>query len=583
MPSSHRAGRRGWQALTAAIRLQRQWLLLSCLFGGGVHALLSYGLAPAGDAVHLLAMAAFWTLMLAVPWRRGYVLISNLGLLVALARIIEVNVQTGGINSPGMVWMTVLAVLALLLLGRRWALCWMAIVLGVSLVLFQGVAQGWVDGTVDQGTVTVVWAWADKVTVLLSLMWVVIFYDRMHQRRMRELERRNARLQATHKALRQTQAHKDAFMASVGHELRTPMNAILGLNNVLLQELADQPEDLKMARHIRDCTEQLLRLVNDVLDFSRLEAARLQLNERPLWIQQWLPGVLAPYEARAREKSLDFALQCQGLPQAPVLLDGQRLAQVLGNLLDNALKFTDRGGLRVRVHALGERLRVEVEDTGRGIAQEHQEQVFQRFEHADLQTRRAYGGTGLGLAICKSLLQLQGGEIGVSSQPGQGSTFWFELPLRLAPDGASLAQRPTGSPAAHAGLRCLVVDDNAVNRRVAELVLVRCWPDAVVRCAASGQEALESLEQAPADVVFMDMVMPGMDGLETTRRLRRHPQAALARLPVVGLSAHTGEAERERCLQAGMDAVLPKPLQAQQLQETVEQLLAAGPTSSREI
>jgi len=367
------------------------------------------------------------------------------------------------------------------------------------------------------------------------------------------------------------QSHKDEFIASVGHELRTPMNAILGLNGVLQTELANQAEDLQIARHIRDSTQQLLRLVNDILDFSQLEAGQLNLLEAPLHLAQTLRNVLVVFEARAAEKSLQlYSTLAPELPEW-VSLDVQRLQQILENLLDNALKFTPSGSVRLGLREHQGRLRFEVEDTGRGIAQERQQQVFNRFEHADQQTKRAYGGTGLGLAICERLVSLQGGQIGVCSDLGRGALFWFELPLQPAAPPRPAAQQPA-VPTQVQPLSILLVDDNAVNLMVAQLVLEKCWPDARVTHATSGEAALAQLDTQRFDLVLMDVVMPGLDGLETTRRLRRHAQAEVARTPVLGLTASTLVHERERCLHAGMNNVLAKPIDARSVQDMVERL-----------
>ena len=561
----------------ASIDTHRHWLLLSCLLGAAGNSVLFYLLDPPGyDAMaNLLASVVFVLLALAVPCHRAYTLISNLGLLTATALMTYITSQTGGINSPAMVWMTILAVPALLLLGRRWALAWIVLIVLLILAQFVAVMLGWISGEVDQSRQTIAWALLDKVLVIVSLMLVVNFYERMHQRQMREVEQGNAQLEATQKALLLAQSHKDEFVASVGHELRTPMNAILGLNGVLQAELADQPENLEMAEHIRQSTDQLLRLVNDILDFSQLEAGRLTLLAQPLALAQALPDWLAPYATRAREKSLELRWQLS--PEVPqwVLVDAVRLRQILVNLLDNAIKFTHQGGIELRVTARPEGLRFEVEDSGRGIAPERQQQIFNRFEHADVQTKRAYGGTGLGLAICERLVTLQRGRIGVrSSGLQQGALFWFELPLQAteAPQARDAAVED-GDGARP--LRFLLVDDNTVNLMVARLVVHKGWPEASVSTAQGGAQALALLDAQTFDVVLMDMVMPEMDGLETTRRLRQHANAQVARMPVIGLTANTSAREREQCLHAGMNEVLAKPIELAALTEAMDRLSRA--------
>jgi signal transduction histidine kinase/CheY-like chemotaxis protein len=565
-----------WTRLThhyGADELQRRLLLLFCLLGAGANSLFFYAIRPLGyePLANLWAAMVFFTSALLVPVRCAYTVLSNLALITALVLMAYVTVHTGGINSPAMVWMTIIAVMALLLLGRRWALFWLLMVQLVFALEFLAVSWGWIDGLVVQTPKSLVWSLLDKVLVITSLALVVTFYDRMHLRRMEEVQQRNDELERTQRALKRAQSHKDEFIASVGHELRTPMNAILGLNGVLLSELAEQPENVQIAQHIGDSTRQLLRLVNDILDFSQLQAGQLSLMEKPLHLDKTLRRLMTELEARAAEKSLQ--LHCTVAPDLPdwVLLDGQRLEQILNNLLDNALKFTARGSVSLSAHAMSNRIVFEVEDTGCGIAQEHQQQVFKRFEHADMQTKSTYGGTGLGLAICERLVSLQGGRIGVRSQPEQGALFWFDLPLQPATSPEVVRTRPPSQ--VPSSLRILLVDDNLVNLMVAQLVLKKCWPDAHITQASSGQAALDCLDEQTFDLVLMDMVMPELNGLETTRRLRQHTREEVAKMLVVGLTASTLMQERDRCLQSGMDEVLAKPIDASAVKDVITRLL----------
>lgn len=571
------ASRGPWAYLNgigASIQSHRHWLLLCCLLGAGGNSLLFYFVYQPGydHVANLIAAGIFFGLVLFVPLHGAYTLLSNLALLTAVSLMTYVTACTGGINSPAMVWMTILAVPALLLLGRRWALGWVGVIVVVIVLQYIAVMQGWISGEVNQSPDTILWALLDKVLVIVSLMLAVNFYEHMHQKQMRAVEQGNADLEATQKALIQAQSHKDEFIASVGHELRTPMNAILGLNGVLQTELADQPENVEIAEHIRESTEQLLRLVNDILDFSQLEAGQLKLLEQPVQLAEMLHHMIEPYAQRARAKSLQLHWSIDPWLPAWVMADAQRLRQVLSNLLDNAVKFTSQGQIQVRVKPSEGHIRFEVEDTGRGIAPERQQQVFNRFEHADIQTNRAYGGTGLGLAICERLVSLQNGRIGVHSASGQGALFWFELPLRPAV-APQVAQAPVTHGESTQPLRFLLVDDNAVNLMVARLVLLKCWPGALVSSASGGEEALALLEQEAFDVVLMDMVMPDLDGLETTQRLRRHARPEVANLPVIGLTANTNARDRERCLHAGMNDVLAKPMDTQAVKAMVQSLV----------
>ena len=560
--------------LKAVTGSQRQWLLLCCFLGAIGNTLLFYFVPLPGydHAANFVAIACFLALALLVPIPGLYLLLSNLGLIAVIALVAFTTTCTGGINSPVRVWMTIMPVAALALLGRRWAMWWAGIVMLTIFLQFLAVTQGWISGEVNQSAQTIVRALLDKVLVILTLMLVVHSYERLRRRQLLKVERSNAELEAAHQALLQAQSHKDEFLASVGHELRTPMNAILGLNGVLQSELRDQPENVDIAEHIRLSTEQLLNLINEILDFSQLEAGRLTLMEKPLDLAHCLRRLLQPFSLRAQEKKLQLHLDID--PQLPawVRADEQRLQQVVSNLLDNAIKFTSEGQIHLRVAALPERIRFEVQDTGRGIPVERQQQVFNRFEHADVQTKLDFGGAGLGLAICERLVSLQNGHIGVQSIEGRGAIFWFELPLE-AVHPPVLAPLATPAQRAPLALRFLLVDDNAVNIMVAQLMLSKCWPDARIVTAQSGEQALQVLGTESFDVVLMDMIMPGMDGMQTTRFMRTHSQAELSQVIVIGLTANTNALDRERCMQSGMNAVLTKPIDIQRVKETVEVLL----------
>jgi signal transduction histidine kinase len=268
------------------------------------------------------------------------------------------------------------------------------------------------------------WTVANKFFVLSLAMFVVFVTERMHRSQVANMDQSNAELEQTHQALIRAQAHKDEFIASVGHELRTPMNAILGLNGILRNELASRAEDAEVVDLIRRSTEQLLQVVNDILDFSQLQAGRLALREDEFSLRETMSAVLATFQAKAQAKGVELHLEAAAVHNMWVKGDKQRLAQVLNNLLDNALKFTAVGSIHVRAQAVGGGVLFEVQDTGIGIAPDRQKQIFNGFEHADVQTNRQYGGTGLGLSICERLVTLQGGTIGV----GRAHAFGFSCP-----------------------------------------------------------------------------------------------------------------------------------------------------------
>ena len=490
---------------------------------------------------------------------------------VSALLVLYIATQSGGINSTALVWLTVLAVPVLLLLGPPATLVWIGLQLLSLLGLWQAAVHGLLNPVTHMSAQAIPWALMNHVLTLVSLMLAVYVYDHLHQQQQRGVDRRNAELRGIHEALMQAQAHKDEFVAAVGHELRTPMNAILGFNGVLRQELADRPEQVEVVDHIRRSTSHLLQVVNDILDFSQLQAGHLQLHLGNVDLPALLRETVARHEERAREKGLQLHWHAEIPAALHVRADRQRLQQVLNNLLDNAIKFTAQGGVELRGRWADERLRFEVQDTGRGIAPDRQVHIFRRFEHADVQTNRAYGGTGLGLTLCERLVHLQGGEIGVHSQPGQGALFWFEVPLAVVQPASPAVQTevlPEQEP-----LQILLVDDNAVNLMVAQLQLRKLWPAANITCADNGPQALRLLDAQTFDLALVDMVMPGMDGMQLTRQVRTQFAQITARMPIIALTANTHPAERERCLAAGMDAVLHKPIDNVELVRVVSALV----------
>jgi signal transduction histidine kinase/ActR/RegA family two-component response regulator len=492
-----------------------------------------------------------------------------------VAYVAYLAAMTGGINSPVLVWMTAAVLPAILLLDRVAAFAWVGVVLAVNYLLLLISQQGLVNSDINMANGVMAWTVANKLFVLGLAMFVVFVTERMHRSQVAKMDQSNAELEQTHQALLRAQAHKDEFIASVGHELRTPMNAILGLNGILRTELAARDEDAQVVDHIRRSTEQLLQVVNDILDFSQLQAGRLTLREDEFSLREAMASILSTFEAKAHAKSLALHLDTAAVHSMWVKGDQQRLIQVLKNLLDNAFKFTASGSIHVRAQAVGGGVLFEVQDTGIGIAPDRQKQIFHGFEHADVQTNRQYGGTGLGLSICERLVSLQGGTIGVSSVQGQGARFWFQLPMRSvavqeAKAAAEMARMLIDKP-----LRILLVDDNAVNLLVARMMLKKCFPKASIVEASSGPIALEKLHTQAFDLVLMDMVMPDMDGMQVTQTLRQTFAPPVCNIPVLALTASANPVDQDRCLASGMNDVLHKPLDEQQLITKISGALAA--------
>lgn len=360
---------------------------------------------------------------------------------------------------------------------------------------------------------------------------------------------------------------KSEFLANISHELRTPMSGLIGLMNLVLDGplAAEQKEQLETAQ---GCAEAMMTLLNDLLDLSKIEAGRMELEEIPFDIRQLATDCANTHAAKAREKGLQLGcVVAKGMP--PELVgDPLRIRQILHNLLSNAVKFTSKGEVRAfidmpAVLKVGYKpltLRMVVSDTGVGIAPERQQAIFSEYTQADASVSRCYGGTGLGLAITLRLVELHGGEIRLESEPGRGCRFTVELPVRPAPErvirDAAQTAVSDALPGERVAGRVLLVEDNVINQKIVTTLLSRRGIRADV--AASGEQALQLLDESDYRLVLMDVQMPGMDGLETTRRLRADER--FGNLPVIAMTAHAMSGDRERCLEAGMTDYLTKPV-----------------------
>jgi signal transduction histidine kinase/CheY-like chemotaxis protein len=500
-----------------------------------------------------------------------------------------VSLDTGLVHAT-MMWGAVLTLIGMFLLGAAGGVI-VCVVCIVNIVLLSLAGRAGLLPSPPRPMLGS--AWLDDLlltpalVILTALMaWV---YETARQRDLAARDRARADLVQAMEAAQAANQAKSEFLANMSHEIRTPMNGVLGMLGMLLDRELGETER-EYAATAQRSARALLDVINDILDLSRVEAGRLALEPVPFDLRAVIEDVVAQAAVQARDKDLELLVRYPSEVPSRFVGDDGRIRQILVNLVGNAVKFTSRGHVAVDVARVGEgdgvvTLELAVADTGVGIPAAAQQIIFEKFQQADGSTTRLYGGSGLGLAIVRELVGLMGGRVGVDSEPGKGSRFWFTLaltrdqhesapvvaeaalPAAAAPDAARDSEPAIAAAAAARSGRVLVVEDNVVNQKVAMYLLEDLgWR---VDVAGNGREALRLIDEIPYDLVFMDVQMPEMDGLQATAAIRAGESAQGRRLPIVAMTAHAMRGDLERCLAAGMDGYVSKPVSKQDLAQVL--------------
>jgi len=507
------------------------------------------------STVHGFNCLIFSVFQLLLMWysRRSittYIVTRNL-LLISLFLIFTSNLVLSNNESMRLLWFAILLIVAQGLGGAKVR----NIVAGATAILFAVYLM--------QPYIAVNLAVTDTVSSLFLLALVVIlfdYYDNTIQKIMSQME--TAKSDALQMA-----GVKSRFLSSMSHEIRTPLNGIIGFTEMLLRDESD-PRKLERLNYIRSSGSVLSRIIGNVLDLSKIDDGKMMIERRCFELRKELDAI-AIFAVTAQEKGVIFTIDIKPETPCHIVGDSLRLNQVLGNLVNNAIKFTPSGGkveLNIAVSQKWDRLGFEVVDTGVGIAEEKQSLIFAPFTQLDESVVRQFGGTGLGLSISQRLVQLMGGELKLASQEGEGSRFFFELPLEECRDENLLQAATRPSPGGRQGLKILVADDDLINQMLMRDVLQRMGHEVTV--VSDGMEALSAYSIGHHDLILMDISMPVMDGLEATKQLR----SSGVRIPIIALTANIFKEDVERYLASGMTHCVSKPIDMAQLEHLIHSI-----------
>jgi len=482
--------------------------------------------------------------------------------------------QTGGIYSPQLTWSLVWPLVPFFVISRRAGYFWLLVALCFQVLIgfLTGDTRGFerIEFTNENSFISLF----TYVVLAVFLGGVPVLYELMNRDALRSIRQRHDELTQKRLELEHISKMREQFISTISHELRTPMNAIMGFTALLASHFHDNPGVLKILKHSEHSAEHLMTVINDILDYSQLHTGRLSAHAEKFELREAVHYAFELFLLRLEEGSVQYACDISDDVPQWVLTDRHRLMQILVNLLGNAIKFTQSGHVHLQVERCGQGVRFAVQDTGIGIADEQKSKIFQRYSQADETIQHRFGGNGLGLSISRKLTELLGGEMGFESTQHVGSTFWFTLPLQEqgVPHAMEMAPRQKTIHSAGHLWRFLVVDDHMVNRLLVKQVLMNAWPRCEVLEAEDGAQAIAVLSSSHIDMLFMDMVMPVMDGVQATQAIR-HRGLGGENLVIIGLTANVNPPDLEVFRESGLDELILKPFQSSALTGVVDGFL----------